>query len=68
MIVSMVYLLARRLVELSVSAPAAVDDVACDSFHAFWSLLLWVPDRSSTSCDVGVFVDQSTELVAASDV
>jgi hypothetical protein len=28
---------------------------------------LWVPNWSSTSCDLGVFVDQSTEPIAASD-
>jgi hypothetical protein len=26
---------------------------------------LWVPNRSSTSCDLGVFMDQSAEPVAA---
>jgi hypothetical protein len=29
---------------------------------------VWVPNWSSTSCDVGVFVDQSAESIAASDV
>jgi hypothetical protein len=28
---------------------------------------VWVPNWSSTSCDLGVFVDQSTEPIAASD-
>jgi len=28
---------------------------------------LWVPNWSSTSCDLGVFVDQSTEPIATSD-
>jgi transposase-like protein len=27
---------------------------------------VWVPNRSSMSCDVGIFVDQSAEQVAAS--
>jgi hypothetical protein len=31
-------------------------------------LTLWVPNRSSVSCDLGVFVDQSAESVAASEV
>jgi hypothetical protein len=30
--------------------------------------VLWVPNWSSTSGDLGVFVDQSAEPVAASDV
>ena len=30
-------------------------------------ILLWAPNRSSTSCDLGVFVDQPTEPVAASE-
>jgi hypothetical protein len=29
---------------------------------------LWVPNRSSMSCDVGIFVDQPTEQVAVSQV
>jgi hypothetical protein len=29
--------------------------------------LVWVPNWSSMSCDLGVFVDQSSEPVAASD-
>jgi hypothetical protein len=29
--------------------------------------ILWVPSRSSMSCDLGVFVDQSTEPVATSE-
>ncbi|MDQ3762123.1 MAG: N-terminal phage integrase SAM-like domain-containing protein [Actinomycetota bacterium] len=29
---------------------------------------LWVPNRSSTSCDLGVFVDQSAEPIASSEV
>ena len=28
---------------------------------------LWVPNRSSMSCNLGIFVDQSTEPVAASE-
>jgi hypothetical protein len=28
---------------------------------------LWVPNRSSMSCNLGVFVDQSAEPVAASE-
>jgi hypothetical protein len=28
---------------------------------------VWVPNWSSRSCDLGVFVDQSTEPIAASD-
>ncbi len=28
---------------------------------------LWVPNRSSMSCDLGIFVDQSAESVAASE-
>ena len=28
---------------------------------------LWVPNWSSTSCDLGIFVDQSAEPIAASD-
>jgi hypothetical protein len=30
-----------------------------------WSL--WVPNRSSMSCDLGIFVDQSTEPVTTSE-
>ena len=29
---------------------------------------LWVPDRSSTSCDLGILVDQPTESVATSEL
>lgn len=29
---------------------------------------VWVPNRSSMSCDVGIFVDQPAEQVAASQV
>ncbi|MCA1835363.1 MAG: hypothetical protein LC721_03085 [Actinobacteria bacterium] len=29
---------------------------------------LWVPNWSSTSCDLGIFVDQSTEPIVTSDV
>ena len=29
---------------------------------------LWVPNRSSMSCDVGIFVNQAAEQVAASQV
>jgi hypothetical protein len=29
---------------------------------------LWVPNRSSMSCDVGIFVDQPAEQVAAAQV
>jgi hypothetical protein len=31
------------------------------------SYCLWVPNWSSTSCDLGVFVYQSTEPIASSD-
>jgi hypothetical protein len=30
-------------------------------------LSLWVPNRSSVSCNLGIFVDQSAESVAASE-
>lgn len=29
---------------------------------------LWVSNRSSTSCDLGIFVDQSVEPIAPSEV
>jgi len=32
------------------------------------SMMVWVPNWSSTSCDLGVFVDQSTEQIATSDL
>jgi hypothetical protein len=28
---------------------------------------LWVPNRSSSSCDLGIFVDQPTEPIATSE-
>ena len=34
----------------------------------FVEVRLWVPNWSSRSCDLGIFVDQSTEPIAASDV
>jgi hypothetical protein len=32
------------------------------------SLQLWVPNRSSRSCGLGIFMDQSTESVATPEV
>jgi hypothetical protein len=32
----------------------------------YWSSL-WVPNRSSMSCDLGIFVDQPTEPVTTSE-
>jgi hypothetical protein len=40
---------------------------ACELVHRRLWLTLWVPNWSSTSCDLGVFVDQSTEPIATSD-
>jgi hypothetical protein len=31
-------------------------------------LAVWVPNRSSTSCDLGIFVDQPAKSVATSEV
>jgi hypothetical protein len=29
--------------------------------------ILWVPNRSSASCDLGIFVDQPTKAITALD-
>jgi hypothetical protein len=34
--------------------------------HEVSVLRLWVPNWSSASCDLGIFVDQSTEPIATS--
>jgi hypothetical protein len=47
-----------------------------DGRHPLWGrpdhgdfavVRLWVPNWSSTSCDLGIFVDQPAESVAASE-
>jgi hypothetical protein len=53
------------------SAPAAavraVRHTLISHRHPRQRTTLWVPNRSSTSCDLGIFVDQSAESVAASE-
>jgi NAD(P)-dependent dehydrogenase (short-subunit alcohol dehydrogenase family) len=38
-----------------------------EAVFLLWPFTLWVPNWSSRSCELGVFVDQSAEPVAASD-
>ncbi len=47
---------------------AATAGVAGRSWRTRTWVRLWVPNWSSTSCDLGVFVDQSAGPIVASDV
>ena len=61
-------ILHSAVVETEELATAAVNATGIPQERVYWTeLTLWVPNRSSASCEVGIFVDQSAEPVVASE-
>jgi hypothetical protein len=47
--------------------PLSEDPIGVGSIAFLTGKTLWVPNWSSTLCDLGMFVDQSPEPIATSD-